>query len=91
MIHLRFAIFSLQDFSGSAGEYNPVYHNLKPPIRARYIRFLPLAWYGNIAMRVELYGCQGTIMFLLLFRKSATKCLKLNNIMVFRSVQSVLC
>ena len=85
MIHLRFTIFLIQDFSGSAGEYNPVYHNLNPRIRARYIRFLPVAWYGNIAMRVELYGCQGTIMFLLsLFRKFATEFLKQNKIMALR-------
>ena len=74
MIHLtRFVILSIQDFSGSTGEYNPVYHKLNPPIRARYIRFLPVAWYGSIAMRVELYGCQGAIVFsLVLLQTSAT-------------------
>ena len=34
-----------------------VYNNLNPPIRARYIRFIPQAWYGHISMTVELYGC----------------------------------
>ena len=71
--------WSMQDFSGSAGEYTPVYHKLNPPIRARYIRFLPVVWHNNIAMKVELYGCQGTValflfsfLLLLLFRNSAT-------------------
>ena len=81
----KFCHLSLQDFSGSAGGFNPVYHNLNPPIRARYIRFLPVAWYGNIAMRVELYGCQGTIMLLLLLvQKLAKEYLKQNNNMAFR-------
>lgn len=69
----------MQDFSGSAGEYTPVYQKLNPPIRARYIRFLPVVWHNNIAMKVELYGCQGTVvlfllslLLLFLFRNSAT-------------------
>jgi len=44
-----------------------VYHELSPPIKARYIRFLPQAWFGHISMRVELYGCQGTVGFPPLF------------------------
>ena len=40
-----------------------MYHELNPPIRARYIRFLPQAWVGHISMRVELYGCQGIVGF----------------------------
>lgn len=35
-----------------------VHHELKLPIRARYIRFQPVAWIGQISMRVELYGHQ---------------------------------
>ena len=39
-----------------------VYHKLNPLITTRYLRFVPVAWNGNISMRVELYGCkQGTI------------------------------
>ena len=41
-----------------------MYHELSPLIRARYIRFLPQAWVGHISMRVELYGCQGIVVFL---------------------------
>jgi len=38
-----------------------VYRELHPPVRARYFRFQPTAWYGpDIAIRVELYGCRGT-------------------------------
>ena len=36
-----------------------MYHDLNPPIKARYIRFRPVAWNFQMAMRVELYGCSG--------------------------------
>ena len=38
-----------------------VYNDLNPPIRARFIRFRPVAWNKAIAMRVELYGCHGNV------------------------------
>ena len=50
-------------------------HDLNPPVTARYIRFQPIASHNWVAMRVELYGCQGiaqkfhlpvTLVFLLL-------------------------
>jgi len=52
-----------------------VSHDLNPPVTARYIRFQPIASRNWVAMRVELYGCQGiaqefnvpvTLVFLLL-------------------------
>lgn len=27
----------------------------------RYVRFLPISWYGHVCMRVEVYGCEGYI------------------------------
>ncbi|XP_020614402.1 EGF-like repeat and discoidin I-like domain-containing protein 3 [Orbicella faveolata] len=47
-----------KDFAGNADQSTVVYHELNPPIRARYVRFLPQAWHGHISMRVELYGCR---------------------------------
>ncbi|PFX11619.1 Discoidin, CUB and LCCL domain-containing protein 1, partial [Stylophora pistillata] len=47
------------EFSGNTDGTTVVSHDLVPPIAARYIRFQPLAWHWQIAMRVELYGCQG--------------------------------
>ncbi|XP_044183388.1 uncharacterized protein LOC114971011 isoform X2 [Acropora millepora] len=44
-------------FTGNFNRDSIVRHNLNPPIRARYIRFQPMAWRGHISMRVELYGC----------------------------------
>ena len=39
-----------------------VYHDLNPPIIARYIRFKPVEWQDGMSMRVELYGCvQGKV------------------------------
>ena len=46
-----------QDFIGNTDWATVVYHDLEPPIRARYIRFRPVAWNGHISMRVEIYGC----------------------------------
>ncbi|XP_020623472.1 EGF-like repeat and discoidin I-like domain-containing protein 3 [Orbicella faveolata] len=46
-----------KDLTGNTDQDTVVYHVLNPPIRARYIRFRPVAWYGWISMRVELYGC----------------------------------
>ena len=47
----------MQEFDGNKDKNNVVYHDLNPPIIARYIRFLPVKWEGEISMRVELYGC----------------------------------
>jgi len=47
-----------KEFDGNTDENTVVYHELIPAIRTRYIRFRPVAWYGAISMRVELYGCK---------------------------------
>ena len=47
----------MQEFDGNIDQNSVVYHDLNPPITARYIRFLPLEWNDEISMRVELYGC----------------------------------
>ncbi|XP_074628765.1 discoidin, CUB and LCCL domain-containing protein 2-like isoform X2 [Acropora palmata] len=44
-------------FTGNTDRDSIVRHDLNPPIRARYIRFQPIAWRQHISMRVELYGC----------------------------------
>ncbi|XP_078374852.1 lactadherin-like [Oculina patagonica] len=44
-------------FSGNRDRNTVEDHDLNPPIRARYIRFRPVAWHKHISMRVELYGC----------------------------------
>ncbi|XP_078374702.1 EGF-like repeat and discoidin I-like domain-containing protein 3 isoform X1 [Oculina patagonica] len=44
-------------FNGNTDQDTVVYHELNPPIRARYIRFRPVARHIHISMRVELYGC----------------------------------
>ncbi|KAL9976335.1 hypothetical protein ACROYT_G013625 [Oculina patagonica] len=46
-----------KEFAGNTDQNSVVYHELNPPIRARYIRFLPVAWIVHISMRVEVYGC----------------------------------
>ena len=44
-------------FAGNIDQNTVVYHDLNPPITARYIRFKPVEWQDWISMRVELYGC----------------------------------
>ncbi|XP_015748020.1 PREDICTED: EGF-like repeat and discoidin I-like domain-containing protein 3, partial [Acropora digitifera] len=45
-------------FMGNMNPNDSVLHQLNPPVRARYIRFLPKEWEERISMRVELYGCK---------------------------------
>ena len=56
-----FMICPKQAFSGNTDQSTVVLHELNPPIRARYVRFRPETWFGRISMRVELYGCRGTV------------------------------
>ncbi|XP_067050762.1 discoidin, CUB and LCCL domain-containing protein 2-like [Acropora muricata] len=44
-------------FAGNNDTDSIVRHYLNPPIRARYIRFQPIAWNRHISMRVGLNGC----------------------------------
>ncbi|PFX15365.1 G-protein coupled receptor GRL101 [Stylophora pistillata] len=50
--------FSDKDFVGNSDRDTIVFHELNPPIHARFIRFQPQHWFGHIAMRVGVYGCQ---------------------------------
>ncbi|CAH3164568.1 unnamed protein product [Pocillopora meandrina] len=55
-------------FRGNKDRDSIVYHQLNPPIKARYIKLRPTAWYGHISLRMELYGCSvGMIVVLHLF------------------------
>ncbi|XP_068705637.1 uncharacterized protein [Montipora foliosa] len=47
-------------FPGNKDGNTVVHHDLNPPIRARFIRFLILGNRGWTSMRVELYGCKET-------------------------------
>ncbi|CAH3154101.1 unnamed protein product [Pocillopora meandrina] len=44
-------------FPGNKDRDTVVYHDLNPLIYVRYVRVLPMAWTGTIAMRIELYSC----------------------------------
>jgi len=48
----------IKEFAGNTDQNTVVYHDLNPPIRARYIRFRPVTWHGHISLRMELYGCK---------------------------------
>lgn len=47
-------------FIANSDRFTVVAHNLKPPIKARYIRIIPEEWNSYIALRVEFYGCKTT-------------------------------
>ncbi|XP_078365706.1 EGF-like repeat and discoidin I-like domain-containing protein 3 isoform X2 [Oculina patagonica] len=46
-----------KEFAGNTDRDTVVYHELNPPIRAQYIRFLSMTWNLHVTMRVELYTC----------------------------------
>ncbi|XP_022779610.1 retinoschisin-like [Stylophora pistillata] len=45
-------------FTGNTDRDTVVYHDFNPVIVARFVRALPMGWYGHITMRMELYSCQ---------------------------------
>ncbi|XP_048582634.1 lactadherin isoform X2 [Nematostella vectensis] len=45
------------EFTGNSDRDTVVSHVLPVTIQARYIRFLPKNWHGQIALRAELFGC----------------------------------
>ena len=47
-----------------------MYNRLNEPILARYIRIVPVEWLNHITMRLEIYGCQGTLLFIISILKS---------------------
>ncbi|XP_044517258.1 contactin-associated protein-like 4 isoform X5 [Gracilinanus agilis] len=50
---------SIWGFSGNTNADSVVYYKLQHSIKARFLRFIPLAWNpnGRIGMRIEVYGC----------------------------------
>ncbi|XP_078667407.1 lactadherin-like [Branchiostoma floridae x Branchiostoma belcheri] len=45
-------------FTGNTDTKNPVTNLLDNPVDARYVRIYPQSWYGYMAMRVEILGCE---------------------------------
>ena len=50
-------------FRGYRDRSTAVKHYLNRPINVRLIRFNPVTWKNAPAFRVELYGCEGTILY----------------------------
>uniref|UniRef100_H2P977 Contactin associated protein family member 4 n=1 Tax=Pongo abelii TaxID=9601 RepID=H2P977_PONAB len=50
---------SISAFLGNSNADSVVQYRLRPPLEARHLRFLPVAWNpdSRIGMRVEAYGC----------------------------------
>jgi len=66
-VHWRFVDANVQVFDGNEDSDSIVYHKLNPPIQASYIRLRPTGWSIHISLRMELYGCFGMIVILLLY------------------------
>lgn len=49
-----------QEFLGNTNDYGIIKQETIEEIKARYVRFLPVAWFNHVCMKVELYGYQGT-------------------------------
>ncbi|EDO26928.1 predicted protein, partial [Nematostella vectensis] len=43
-------------FRGNRNRNSIVFHRLRRPVAARFVRFYPLSYHGHMSMRVELYG-----------------------------------
>jgi len=59
-------------FPGSSDRKTPVEGFLREPISAQYVRINPQAWHNNIALRLDIFGCDvGSKdgMFLILHRR----------------------
>ena len=56
-----------KEITGNRDRNTPHGHVLDQPIIARYIRIHPVAWYGRICMRVELFGCRKGIFIIASF------------------------
>uniref|UniRef100_A0A8D0H5P7 Discoidin, CUB and LCCL domain containing 2 n=1 Tax=Sphenodon punctatus TaxID=8508 RepID=A0A8D0H5P7_SPHPU len=50
-------------FQGNTEYYQEARNNFIPPIVARFVRVNPLKWHQKIAMKVELLGCQFSIVW----------------------------
>lgn len=55
MIHQFFPLF--QNFKGNKNQYAVVTNKIANPFEAVAVRILPTDFYGRIALRIELYGC----------------------------------
>ncbi|XP_074617347.1 uncharacterized protein LOC141876569 [Acropora palmata] len=51
----------VKEFNGNTDGSSVVRHWLKPRFNARYVRFVPILWTGQLCMRVEIYGCKATV------------------------------
>ncbi|XP_045445614.1 hemocytin-like [Melitaea cinxia] len=45
-------------FRGPVDNKTPVKQMIKPPIEAKYVRIRPISWHDNVAVRLELIGCE---------------------------------
>ena len=58
--------FHVQVFSGNRDAISVVYNKLSQPITTHFVRILPVQWNNYVSMAVEIYGCQGIYVDLLI-------------------------
>lgn len=50
--------FLFQVFQGNQDSFTPVVNSLDPPLLTRYLRIHPQSWTHQIALRLEVLGCE---------------------------------
>lgn len=60
-VYYLICLFVMQVFEGNSDSYSVKHSYLDEPILARYIKFHTVQWNRHPSMRVEIVGCQGSI------------------------------
>ena len=47
-----------QDFKGNNDSNSIRLNHVAFPVKAHSVMLIPISWYGNVAFRLELYGCE---------------------------------
>lgn len=56
-------LFSVQEIQGNTNPDGTALKMLQYQVIARHVRFVAIEWVENICMRVEIYGCEGMLMY----------------------------
>ena len=63
-----FCIFICQTFSGNVDSNSIKVNRMIIPAKAMSVMLMPLMWQGNVAFRMELYGCPSSKQKLITFK-----------------------
>ena len=58
--------FHKKHFPGNTDRGTPVSNYFDVPVQATYLRILPTEWNGKISLRLEILGCNGKLLKIML-------------------------